>query len=282
MTFTQANESVLEFYKELPFNIRQDVRDHAVSIVDKSVTDHYPQLKPIVKGTVIEIGCGVGWLSNSFAYHDKCTVESVDYNPVVIERAKDISEYMNTNVKFECADLFKWKPTAPADLVVSIGVLHHTNDCIGGVKRICNEMVKSGGHVFIGLYHKYGRKPFLDHFRNMIKVGCEEDTLYHKYLELDSRFNDETHSRSWFRDQVLHPHETQHTLEEMKQVLVECDMSLVMSDVPEDEESLYQVGVEHLSNNNYWPGFFTFLARKNEDTARKNQGVITAPMMDME
>ena len=276
MTSTQANEKVLEFYKELPFNIRESVNDHVITIMDKSISDHYPQLKPIVKNTAIEIGCGVGWLSNSLALHDNSKVQSIDYNPVVIERAKDISEYMDTKVKFECADLFKWKPTSSVDLVVSLGVLHHTNDCIGGVKRICNSMVKEGGHVFIGLYHKYGRKPFLDHFKDMMEMGCKEETLYQRYRELDSRFDDETHARSWFRDQVLHPHETQHTMKEMNQVLEECNMTLVTSNVPEDEESLYQVGVDHLSNDTYWPGFFTFLAKKN---VRSTWG---EPTVDME
>jgi len=263
MMSTQANDKVLDFYKELPFNMRDSVSDHVMTIVDKSIAEHYPQLKPIVKDTAIEIGCGVGWLSNSLAFHDNSTVQAIDFNPVVIDRAQDISEYMDTEVDFECADLFEWKPSALVDLVVSLGVLHHTNDCVGGVKRICNEMVKPGGHVFIGLYHKHGRKPFLDHFNNMMSLGVMEETLYQRYRELDSRFDDETHARSWFRDQVLHPHETQHTMKEMVQVLEECDMTLVTSDVPEDEESLYQVGAEHLSNDTYWPGFFTFLARKN-------------------
>lgn len=36
--------------------------------------------------------------------------------------------------------------------------------CKGAVKIICR-MVESGGYVYIGLYHKYGREPFLDLFK---------------------------------------------------------------------------------------------------------------------
>ena len=31
---TQANDKVLDFYKELPFNMRDSVSDHVMTIVD--------------------------------------------------------------------------------------------------------------------------------------------------------------------------------------------------------------------------------------------------------
>ncbi len=38
--------------------------------------------------------------------------------------------------------------------------------------------------------------------------------------------NSEKHSYSWFRDQVLHPHETQHTLKEVCEWLKEIGFKL--------------------------------------------------------
>ena len=262
---TYANNNVLEFYKTLPFNYRDSVEDHAESILQKQIGDYYPFLDPYLKSRsrVLDVGCGSGWFGNTVALHNKCLVEAIDYNPVAIARAQSVSEYLrNWYTIFLVADLFKYKPLSPADLVVSLGVLHHTNNCIEGVKKLCNEFVALEGYVFIGLYHKYGRRPFLDEFKKMKDKGASEEEMYDRYCELDSRFTDETHSRSWFRDQVLHPHETTHTMEEMTEVLNECGMTVVETSIKEKEETYYDQALERLKENKYCPGFFVFLAQR--------------------
>lgn len=154
-----------------------------------------------------------GWLSNSIAYYYGLDMTAIDFNPDVIEKAKETSKILSVNVKFQCADLFKFS-CEPKDIVISVGVLHHTSDCLGGVRR-CIELTRNGGGVFIGLYHKYARKPFLDYFKTLKEENSDEDFLFKKYRELDGRHADETQAKSWFMDQVLHPYETQHTLEEI-------------------------------------------------------------------
>ena len=52
-----------------------------------------------------------------------------------------------------------------------------------------------------------------------------------RYKELHSGLHDDTLLRSWFRDQVLHPHETQHTLEEMLPVIMDAGMKMVSTSV---------------------------------------------------
>ena len=37
--------------------------------------------------------------------------------------------------------------------------------------------------------------------------------MFAEYKKLDARNSDELNKMSWFRDQMLHPKETQHTLE---------------------------------------------------------------------
>ncbi|MGY8990078.1 MAG: class I SAM-dependent methyltransferase, partial [Rhodospirillales bacterium] len=198
---------VLEFYKELPFNYRETTKEHVKTIKRQNSVNAYPVLQELLekkKTTVLEVGCGVGWLSNALAHHHKCLVTGLDFNPVAIERAKDISQSLKTNINFQVGNLFEFSPEAPVDLVVSLGVLHHTGDCTGAVRRVCQEFVKPGGHVFIGLYHSYGRQPFLNHFKKMQDDGASEDDMLNCFRDLDPRFkDDETHLRSWFRDQVL-------------------------------------------------------------------------------
>jgi len=257
MMSTPISETVLEFYKELPFNYRDSVEDHALSILENKTT--YDVLTPFLKPKfkILEIGCGAGWLSNRIAYHNSCDITAIDFNPVAIERAKLVGKYIGNKVDFQVADLFEYEINNKTDLVVSLGVLHHTGRCLEGLDKICDSMSK-GSTVFIGLYHKYGRKPFLDEF-SKIK---DEDEKFARYCELDSRFTDETHLRSWFRDQVLHPHETTHTMKEVTEVLEKNNMKLMWTSIRGEEEEYENMALEKLKNNEYWPGFFLFMAKK--------------------
>lgn len=77
--------------------------------------------------TILEVGCGVGWLSNSIAYYYQTDVTAIDFNNVAVESAKATAKILGTRVKFECADLFHYT-CSPKDIVISIGVLHHTSN----------------------------------------------------------------------------------------------------------------------------------------------------------
>ena len=251
------SETVLEFYKELPFNYYDSVEDHASKVLKNRIT--YDVLTPFLKpkAKILELGCGTGWLSNRIAYYNKCDITAIDFNPVAIERAKLVGEYIGTKVDFQVADLFEYEISSKMDLVVSLGVLHSTGRCLEGLNKICDSMSK-GSIIFIGLYHKYGRKPFLDEF-SKIK---DEDKKFARYRELDSRFTDETQLRSWFRDQVLHPHETTHTIKEVSEVLEKNNMKLMWTSIQGEEQAYENVAIEKLKNNEFYPGFFTFMAKK--------------------
>ena len=89
-------------------------------------------------------------------------------------------------------------------------------------------MVIKNSTLFIGLYHKYSREPFLNHFKKIEHLSEKEKFDEYKKLH---KIKDEKKLYSWFRDQVLHPHETQHTFEEMLsffQILVMKYFQLVL------------------------------------------------------
>jgi hypothetical protein len=163
-------------------------------------------------------------------------------------------------------------------LVTCIGVLHHTDDCLGGLAHIARSMVEIEGRMFIGLYHAFGRRPFLAHFAEQRRKGASVEELYVEFARLRSgekaAAQDETFMRSWFRDQVLHPHETQHTLAEILPVLDELGFELESTSVnrfgpvPErsrlvaEERYLEDAGRLALAEGRYFPGFFVFMARR--------------------
>ena len=133
MTF--KNIKTLNFYKELPFNIYgsltaavDQVKKFDPLIVYPELVKFFNQFKKI---KIIDFGCGGGWLVNSMSYHHKNKVEitGVDFNPKVIEYANKIKDLCNLNCRFVTSDVFEFKSSEKFDLVISLGVLHHTNNC---------------------------------------------------------------------------------------------------------------------------------------------------------
>lgn len=267
-------EDVLEFYKKLQFN-ETSTPEMSAELIKKNngILYVYPDISDIIYADrVLEVGCGAGWLSNSIAYYYGNEVEAIDFNPRAIKYARLTAEELGVSPKFVQADLFEYK-TKPADLVISNGVLHHTSDCMSGIEK-CIDLTKSGGGVFLGLYHKYGRKPFLDYFSELKSISDDEEYLFDEYRKLDNRHKDIVQAKSWFLDQVLHPFETQHTLKEVMEVFERKNVRLVCTSINsydrnidldmlyEKEKEYYEIGIKYLEEGRYFPGFFYILGKK--------------------
>ncbi|MBI3513767.1 MAG: class I SAM-dependent methyltransferase [Proteobacteria bacterium] len=276
MPETHANSRVLAFYRELPFNYRESAKAHAQEIRRiNAISAVYPVLTPLLGtgSSLLDVGCGAGWFCLNAAYHHGCVVTGIDFNDIAVNRAQRVAQALGVKATLETADLFLFRPTGQFDIVASMGVLHHTDDCHAAVRWICQEFVKPGGHVVVSLYHRHGRRPLLDHFAQMRADGKTEDDMLEEYRRLHPR-PDAVYLRSWFRDQVLHPHETQHTLGELLPILEACGMSVVattinqfapfddISEILALEPALEKLGAERLQGGQYYPGVFVFLARK--------------------
>ena len=272
-----ANEDVLKFYKELPFNVFGDIQEHQKNIKSGVSLNNHPVLTNVLtkKMKVLEVGCGVGWLSAQIADRFQSSVTSIDFNQVAIDTAQKAADSLGLNVKYEVADLFKFEPNEKFDICISLGVLHHTNNCIAAIQRCVENYVTPGGYFYVGLYHLYGRRPFLQHFEKLAAGGASEGDLLKEYSRLSNVKTDDTHLYSWFRDQVLHPHETQHTLQEITEVCANLGAKLVSTSINQfkdfkseselfDQELAYEaVSHQRISEGKYFPGFFTGLFRKN-------------------
>jgi hypothetical protein len=136
------------------------------------------------------------------------------------------------------------------------------------------QWVAPGGCLHLGLYHRYGRRPFLDHFTSIAASGGTEEDQYHEFARLNPEITDETHLLSWFRDQVLHPHETQHTFAEIHQLLCEEGFVVRATSINHFKQigeptRLYaqEQRYEHLAKaalrqGRYFPGFFVIWAQR--------------------
>lgn len=271
-------EAVRDFYRAMPFNYYSDSALAADSVARNPIAA-YPDLDALLEEdvieTVLELGCGAGWAANSMAHHYGKTVTAVDFTTAALDRGRAVAKRLGTadRVQFVESDLFAFRADPRVDLVLSIGVLHHTRDCRAAFAHAAAQ-VAPGGFLFVGLYHLYGRRPFMQLYRDLYD-SAGEDAALARFRAAADTLSDETHLRSWFRDQVIHPHETQHTLDEVWRWLDAAGLVLettslngyapVADRVALCEAEKAQEAFSRRRNRDdgrYFPGFFTILAHR--------------------
>lgn len=271
---------VRDFYEDMPFNYYCDPQD-AADRAKSNPIEVYRDLDGLLRGdgigNVLEIGCGAGWAANAIALNYARPVTAVDMTQKALDRAIDVAKRIGTDglTRFIRSDLFDFDTRDRFDLVLSIGVLHHTFDCRQALHHI-SAFVAKGKYIFLGLYHRPGREPFLDLLRGIVATEGEE-AAFRRYAQLHPELRDATHLRSWFRDQVLHPHETQHTLAEVLGWMDAEGFTLISTSINrygsvDDRPALIEAetaygALSHQRNhidNQFFPGFFTILAQRSD------------------
>lgn len=214
-------EEVSDFYSHAPFPGYGAEDTPQTLFARTKQNDFLIELKNTIKPgtTFMEIGCGTGQLSNFLA---SCTLANVYGLDASIESLKIAerfaSKHQLSRVKFIREDIFNLNayPSASIDYLWCSGVLHHTGNTWESFDAIAH-LLKPGGHIFIGLYNKYGR--FFTGLRQQFVKLLGDRPITRKvmskldpYLRGLNQTSDKWHA--WYRDQYLHPFETWHSIDE--------------------------------------------------------------------
>jgi SAM-dependent methyltransferase len=209
-----VTDVVKSFYEQTPFP-NYDGFDNTDSLLEKARRAVFPRMldeQIPFNSRVLEVGCGTGQLSVFLSVAHR-TVFGTDMCLNSLRLGQAFKEHNGlTRVNFVQMNLFRpvFKPGS-FHLVISNGVLHHTADPRLAFSTIA-KLVRPGGYIVVGLYHRYGRiitdvrrwvfRRFGDHFAA---------------LDPNLRASGKTGAkrRAWFMDQYCHPHESKHSIDEV-------------------------------------------------------------------
>jgi SAM-dependent methyltransferase len=206
---------------------------------------------------VLDAGCGTGNTSVALARHyPAIQFLGVDHSLASLAQAGERARHSGlSNLSFHHGDLMQPLAAGRFDIILCLGVLHHTADMRRVLANLRN-CLNPGGHLYLWVYGKHGR---YRHSLNMrllamltgpaspgealplareFALGSGNDSPLDDLLGRDRL--DPTHRRIfrdpiWIADQFLHPHETPVDLEELLQLISGCGLELQRQfDIRED------------------------------------------------
>jgi SAM-dependent methyltransferase len=275
-----VTEIVRAFYEETPFPNYDDF-DSVASLARKAREGRFARLldEQVPPGArILECGCGTGQLSNFLGIANRSV-----FGADLCLASLRLGEEFRARNEIEGVQFLQMNLFRPAfqegsfDLVISNGVLHHTSDPRAACESIAR-LVRPGGYLLVGLYHRWGRL-ITDLRRSVFRLTGD------RFTSLDPNLRDlgkaAAKRRAWFQDQYKHPHESKHTIGETIGWMRDMGFQFVKSlpptrpfaPVPENEKlfapeapggrierSLAELGMAlHGSREG---GFFVVIARK--------------------
>ena len=164
---------------------------------------------------ILDAGCGTGEKSIFFSKAG-AEVIAIDFSKGQLKEArKRAKEEKSENLIFKEKDILKdnLKDLGKFDIIVSLGVLHHIESLEKVFTRIVGQL-KPNGIVIIGLYHKYSRARYCFQRKLLHTFISKDPDKIIDFLYKTKRFHNAP--RSTLYDRYTVPHESYHTLKEVK------------------------------------------------------------------
>ena len=177
------------------------------------------KIKDLKNKKILDAGCGTGDKSIFFALN-KAKVTSIDLTENQLKKAKElaIKNKVYNNIIFKQKDIVNdsLKDLGKFDIIISTGVLHHTENAYRGFVNL-SKLLKPNGIIIIALYHKYARWKY-----RFIRF------ILHNFISKDTETLREWFEKSWLArplkkaptnsifDRYLVPFESYFTLKDVK------------------------------------------------------------------
>ena len=221
---TKIGKQVQEFYNDIPFpdydlnkfECKEDLeiaRYSFAKVLDRSIPEG---------ASIIDVGTGTGQLSAFLSLRRK-NVVGIDFSDASLNKAKLLKEKLQLNSwNLEKVDILDKeqieeiiKKYGKFDVVLCLGVLHHTGNAKEGFENICR-LLNPNGKIAVGLYNKIGRIPLKIRILLTKTIFKNNQKVKDYFLKIQiGDFKDKERARGWWHDQYLHVHETSHTVGEV-------------------------------------------------------------------
>jgi 2-polyprenyl-3-methyl-5-hydroxy-6-metoxy-1,4-benzoquinol methylase len=129
--------------------------------------------------SVLDIGCGTGYISNFFAQkYSESNFTAIDFSDA-IDIGCDFSASNNQrNITWIKQDFLQSNLDTQFDVVICQGVFHHIRDQNLALKKI-KQLVRPGGIIVFGVYHPWGKIPKkffkLNYHSEILKIDQEHN-----------------------------------------------------------------------------------------------------------
>lgn len=235
-------QRVRAFYEKNPFPDYEGLEDFGELVNKGTHNDFSARLLDAIgfNKLIFECGCGTGQLAH-FLQLNNNHVLGIDLSVPSLQLA---IEYKIRNQLNRCAfaqmDVFDLAvKDAAFDVVISRGVLHHTQDPRRAFSEVARK-VKPGGIVIVGIYNNPARLPAWIRRKLMPVFGAKID--YH----VRNSYHEGPRAEAWIKHQYFSPHESWHTIDDVVGWFEENDVEFlncspaILGTTGEQSESLFE------------------------------------------
>jgi 2-polyprenyl-3-methyl-5-hydroxy-6-metoxy-1,4-benzoquinol methylase len=224
----RRTETVRRFYTEAPFP-SYGARDTLASLRLRAERSPLARLLDQAipqDARVLDLGCGTGQMT-IFLANGKRRVVGADLTRASLALAADAARRFGAEQTLFVETDLRQPALAEGrfDVVLSLGVLHHTPDPRAAFAALAR-LARPGGVIVVGLYNAFARLP---HRLRRLMARATGMRLVPFDPVLSQRRADPARRAAWLRDQYLHPEEHRHTLAEVQAWFRENDVDYLRS-----------------------------------------------------
>jgi 2-polyprenyl-3-methyl-5-hydroxy-6-metoxy-1,4-benzoquinol methylase len=205
-------------------------RKHNVKLVSKILSIAYSDINDFSEKKVLDAGCGTGEKSVLLSKYG-AKVTAIDFSSGQLREAKQLAVKNKVDVIFKEKNILSddLSDLGRFDLILSLGVLHHTENAELGFRRL-SSLLKKDGIIIIGLYHRYARLRYRI-ARFLLRVFVSRSYNSEKIIRFLSnrkfRWLTKNMPVNSVYDRFVVPFESYHTLSEVKRWFKENKINLI-------------------------------------------------------